>query len=813
LNDLWEFNPSMNVWAWMGGSSTLPTRCAGSSTVTCGQPGVYGPQGTPLAHNIPGGRFGTSYWTDSNGNFWLYGGEGFDSSGNLGELNDLWEFNTLTKLWTWVAGSSTVGSNGGQSGIYGTLGTPSAANIPGGRDSAVNWVDKNGNLWLYGGEGFDGRGNFGQLNDLWEFNPSANEWVWVSGNNTLPALCTSNGGNNGYCGWLAVYGALGLPATGINPGSRVAASSWTDNDGNLWLFGGYTNVLAANTNFSFIGQNDLWEFNPSDKEWAWMSGSSTAACGQSSSENWCSQDGVFGAMGVPAIENVPTSRSNASSWTDVSGNFWLFGGVQGFTTNSSGAGTCNDVTVYNPSSNEWAWMNGSISQGFAPGPYYGENCSGAWAAGSWGAVETPAPGNSPSGRFGAASWTDHNGNFWVFGGNGWDWGELWSGDLNDLWIYQPPVTPVPTPSFKLIASPNPISVGAIGASASATTKGTTTINVIVAGGFDSPVTLTAATNTIAGVTAITGNLSPSTITGAGSSQLTVSVDGAAFQTMTGSYPITITGASANMSQSVQVIVVVRDATQIVAPTFSVPSGTYSSAQTVTINDSGLFPIIYYTTDGTTPTLNSPEYVNPITVSSTATLKAMAMGPDDAPSSVTSATYYFNLPGQDFSVASSSSSISATAGKSATTTVSITPVGGFGSPVRFDCSGLPTGALCSFSPASVTPPGTVSTTLTVTTSATSAALHRNSLPWLPGSALAAALWRLGWKRRRRLHMIALLAVSMVGLGLLTSCGGGGSGSGSSGGSGGSTRQPVTSTVTVTGTSGSLSHSTTFTLMVN
>ena len=38
--------------------------------------------------------------------------------------------------WTWTAGSSTLGLNGGQPGIYGTLGTPAAANLPGGRSQA-----------------------------------------------------------------------------------------------------------------------------------------------------------------------------------------------------------------------------------------------------------------------------------------------------------------------------------------------------------------------------------------------------------------------------------------------------------------------------------------------------------------------------------------------------------------------------------------------------------------------------------------------------------------------------------------------------
>jgi len=38
-------------------------------------------------------------------------------------------------------------------------------------------------------------------------------------------------------GQLGVYGTLGTRATGNVPGGRYSAVSWTDNGGNLWLFG------------------------------------------------------------------------------------------------------------------------------------------------------------------------------------------------------------------------------------------------------------------------------------------------------------------------------------------------------------------------------------------------------------------------------------------------------------------------------------------------------------------------------------------------------------------------------------------------
>ena len=88
-------------------------------------------------------------------------------------------------------------------------------------------------------------------------------------------------------------------------------------------------------------------------------------------------------------------------------------------------------------------------------------------------------------------------------------------------------------------------------------------------------------------------------------------------------------------------------------------------------------------------------------------------------------------------------------------------------------------------------GVASTTLTVKTATTTAALPRNSNPLLPGSALALALCCFGWRKRRRLQIFLLLAVSVAGLSIFTGCNAASS----------STPQPVTSTVTVTATAGS------------
>ena len=53
--------------------------------------------------------------------------------------------------------------------MYGTQGSPDPGNVPGARQSSVSWIDGSGNLWLFGGFGYDAAGNFSRLNDLWRF--------------------------------------------------------------------------------------------------------------------------------------------------------------------------------------------------------------------------------------------------------------------------------------------------------------------------------------------------------------------------------------------------------------------------------------------------------------------------------------------------------------------------------------------------------------------------------------------------------------------------------------------------------------------
>ena len=385
-----------------GGSGTTLTGNLDTVTVTCsvyGQwtweagfntvnaTGLYGTQGAASASNAPGARYDSSSWTDSLGNLWLFGGYGYNATGGLGALNDLWRYSPSTGQWTWVSG----GDGNNASGVYGTLGTASAGNVPGARQAATSWIDSSGDLWLFGGYGYDSTGVAGNLNDLWRYIPSTGLWTWIGGGN----------GHNA----SGVYGALGTALAGNVPGARSAASSWIDSSGDVWLFGGY----GYDSTGALGNLNDLWRYIPSSGLWTWVSGGN--------SDN---ASGVYGTLGTASAASVPGARQAASGWIDSSGKLWLFGGY-GYDS-TLGVGYLNDLWQFSPSSGEWTWAGGG---------------SGNDASGVYGTQGTGSAGNVPGARQAANTLIDDSsGKVWLFGGVGYGpTGGV--GYLNDLWQYSP----------------------------------------------------------------------------------------------------------------------------------------------------------------------------------------------------------------------------------------------------------------------------------------------------------------------------------------------------------------------------------------
>ncbi len=234
----------------------------------------------------------------------------------------------------------------------------SAANIPGGRDAAVYWATPDGKFCLFGGNGVDSAGNFGYLNDLWQFDPAKNEWTWMSGSRSLSCsplpvssqeICSAYSAAPAPRGWLpqpmcreagisqlvgstptvvcgsmAAKGSMMLPrrgpwgiygnsilgsalwtwvAMGARQSTRSPSSARLEKRHPQAIPGAVTVQPAGPTKGGSYGfsvgrlktkpdsqPNDLWSFDPNTREWTWMGGNSPGPD--------CISTGICGDFGV-----------------------------------------------------------------------------------------------------------------------------------------------------------------------------------------------------------------------------------------------------------------------------------------------------------------------------------------------------------------------------------------------------------------------------------------------------------------------------------------------------------------------------------
>ncbi|MFL6438679.1 MAG: choice-of-anchor D domain-containing protein [Terriglobales bacterium] len=185
-------------------------------------------------------------------------------------------------------------------------------------------------------------------------------------------------------------------------------------------------------------------------------------------------------------------------------------------------------------------------------------------------------------------------------------------------------------------------------------------------------------------------------------------------------------------------------------------------------------------------------------------------------------------GIDFSVAATPSSLTVAAGQPAGSTVTVQAISGFNGQVTVTCSGLPAGAACVFSPATLNlNGGSATSSLTITTTSRvlawvpfrDAPLHapRITLATFAGLFALLRISRSAFSQLGRTHLRVMLTVVAAGL-LLLGCGAGSSNNATS------TPANTTSTpnpngtpagaytVTVTGTASGQSHTSTLSFTV-
>ena len=279
--------------------------------------------------------------------------------------------------WTWISGNDIINVLG----VYGDKGIEHPANRPGARYGHASWIDNDGNLWIFGGRGFNNDTTLGYLSDLWKYSVSTNNWVWMAGSHLIDQV--------------RVYGTRGVFHANNHPGGRHVTGFSSDRDGHLWVFGGET--------VSGSKRADLWCYNTTEEAWAWIAGNDVD-----------DYEGNFSTYRVYEFYNRPPARAGTTMWSGILYDIiYVFGGYD------YASAYRNDLWAYSLQLDNWAWVSGSnLTE----------------VNGFYGPIEDENPSYYPGARAAMSSWITKDGYMWIFGGYGRDSTGTVS-YLNDLWRY------------------------------------------------------------------------------------------------------------------------------------------------------------------------------------------------------------------------------------------------------------------------------------------------------------------------------------------------------------------------------------------
>jgi len=414
-NEIWKYNPQTNLWTWVKGDL--------DSVETFPNVGVENINNMPAVTGVAK----PAYWIDENGHLWYY------------YTRKLWEYNLQTNIWTlrksltsWsveipddinvynenydpnndgTVNYSSLVSN--QSWVYngefylwnyrsfwkynpglnawsllkrpiGDASTFKRKVIldpiqtefthPGSYyGSSAKWNDSQGNLWFYHKWGLGYNNTEVETKDIWKYDVSTLKWQFIRSFDFDIESANIN------------YGQLGVEEYFNYPGRRDWALSWTDEEDNLWLYGGQ---ISSNTM-----KSDLWKFNPNTKNWVWMDGPTSN-----------NEIPNYGIQNQYNEENTPGGRKQAVTWKDLEGNFYIFSGY-GYVSQGNQS-NLNDIWKYNKINGQWAWLKGKNN-----------NDTPEFSAG----IGVEDENNQPIGGRDYTSWNDHEGNLWVITSSGGLW--------------------------------------------------------------------------------------------------------------------------------------------------------------------------------------------------------------------------------------------------------------------------------------------------------------------------------------------------------------------------------------------------------
>jgi hypothetical protein len=342
-----------------------------------------------------------------------------------------------------------------------------------------------------------------------------------------------------------------------------------------------------------------------------------------------------------------------------------------------------------------------------------------------------------------------------------------SGTFSTFVLNSPPLLPAPTVSFTMSPNParqfNPVTLTATVRSPSGTPTGFVIFRA------DGEVIGSADVGSSANVV----------FPNPGLHNITASYGG------DGTFP---SATSPAIVEDIRALNAVRSATTtqlaITAPTFPSTAFTFLASLQGVSNPSGNF---VYRISGAVLGVFPGGKPATFAVSTPGTYTASAEYQGDAAflPSITTANFVLNPPRPEFTLTSSASTLTVKAGQSPIYNITLTPFNGFAETTTFSCSGLPSGAACSFNPSSITTDSTqisLRTALTLSTTAAAIAVpHQRSGTFPPAALpvfavlLCGLLWTLALTQRStRARLMVASSTAVLALVLLAGCGGGGSG---------------------------------------